>query len=195
MSQGVRDVLIRQYETAWKLTAYHLDGLTTGECLWRPAARGLHVRQDPGGAWRADWPDSEGYDIGPSSIAWLTWHLIFWWSTVLDRSFGDGTLAREDIAWPGDADGIRVAVQALQQRWRAALDDLTDADLAASDRTRWPFQYRPFGDVIAWATVELTKSAAEIGYARFLYAANAPFSRLSGEGGPRSGSDEGSADP
>ncbi|HMH81922.1 MAG TPA: hypothetical protein VK531_03565 [Gemmatimonadales bacterium] len=30
---------------------------------------------------------------------------------------------------------------------------------------------RPFGDVIAWVNVELTKNAAEIGYARFLYAA------------------------
>jgi len=29
---------------------------------------------------------------------------------------------------------------------------------------------RPFGDVVAWANLELMKSAAEIGYARFLYA-------------------------
>ncbi len=36
--------------------------------------------------------------------------------------------------------------------------------------TRWPYRDRPFGDVIAWVNVELTKNAAEIGYARFLYA-------------------------
>ena len=42
-----------------------------------------------------------------------------------------------------------------------------------SERTRWPFQGRPFGDVVAWANVELTKNAAEIGYARFLYAVRA----------------------
>jgi hypothetical protein len=35
------------------------------------------------------------------------------------------------------------------------------------------FQDRPFGDVIAWVNVELTKNAAEIGYARFLYAVSA----------------------
>jgi hypothetical protein len=29
---------------------------------------------------------------------------------------------------------------------------------------------RPFGDVLAWVNLELTKNAAEIGYARFLYA-------------------------
>ena len=27
------DYLLRQQETAWKLTAYHLNGLTTAECL------------------------------------------------------------------------------------------------------------------------------------------------------------------
>jgi hypothetical protein len=39
---------------------------------------------------------------------------------------------------------------------------LTDLHLTGLDR--------PFGDVIAWVNVELTKNAAEIGYARFLYA-------------------------
>jgi hypothetical protein len=39
----------------------------------------------------------------------------------------------------------------------------------AAERTRWPVRDRPFGDVIAWANVELTENAAEIGYARFLY--------------------------
>jgi len=32
---------------------------------------------------------------------------------------------------------------------------------------------RPFGDVLAWANVELTKNAAELGYARFLHAVSA----------------------
>jgi len=116
------EVLIRQFEMAWKLTTFHLAGLTTEECLWLPARKGLHVHHVPDGEWRADWPDHEGYDLGPPSIAWLTWHLGFWWSMVLDH---------------------------------------------------WPFQDRPFGDVVAWVNVELTKNAAEIGYARFLYAVRA----------------------
>lgn len=37
--------------------------------------------------------------------------------------------------------------------------------------TRWPFKDRPFADVVAWLNIELAKNAAEIGYARFLYAA------------------------
>ncbi|RKG90362.1 DinB family protein [Corallococcus terminator] len=173
MSDEARGYLLRQFETAWALTRYHLDGLTTEECLWRPAHKGLHVQPLPDGTWRADWPEHEGYDLGPSSLAWLTWHLGFWWSMVLDHSFGEGTLTRESVPWPGDADAVREWIGRLQGQWQTLLERLTDEDLRSPLRTRWPFQDRPFGDVIAWATVELTKSAAELGYARFLYAVSA----------------------
>jgi hypothetical protein len=53
-------------------------------------------------------------------------------------------------------------------------EQLSDEDVRSSKRTRWPFQDRPFGDILAWANVELMKNAAEIGYARFLYAVRAP---------------------
>lgn len=113
MTDNAPHYLVRQFETAWKLTIFHLDGLTTAECLWRPAHSGLHVHLSADGTWDADWPTHERYDLGPPSIAWLTWHLCFWWSMVMDHSFGD---------------------------------------------------------VVAWVNMELTKNAAEIGYARCLYA-------------------------
>ena len=169
MAGEVGGTLIRQFEIAWALTSYHLDGLTTEECLWRPADQGLHVRLAEG-KWRADWPEHEGYDLGPPSVAWVTWHICFWWSMVLDHSFGAGTLAREDVAWPGDADGVREWIGALKERWIELIEPLTDEELRSAERTRWPMQDRPFGDVVAWANVELTKNAAELGYARFLYA-------------------------
>jgi hypothetical protein len=162
--------LLRQFDIAWRLASYHLDGLTTEECLWRPAAAGLHVWRGADGAWRADWPDREDYDLGPPSIAWTTWHIGFWWSTALDRSFGEGTLEREQIVWPGTAEDVRGWIDGLHGRWQARIERLDDAELRAHERTRWPFRNRPFADVIAWATVELTKNAAEIGYGRFLYA-------------------------
>lgn len=165
--------LVRQFETAWMLADYHLTGLTTEECLWRPAERGLHVQRDEQGAWRADWPDRESYDLGPASIAWLTWHLGFWWSMALDYSFGEATLTQEQITWPGSAEGVRDWIGQLKRDWLAAIEKLTDDDLRSPQRTRWPFQDRPFGDVVAWANMELTKNAAEIGYARFLYGVRA----------------------
>lgn len=162
-------MLRRQFATAWALASYHLDGLTTDECLWRPAAKGPHVRRRADGGWAADWPDHEGYDLGPPSIAWTSWHILFWWSMALDHNFGAATLAREDVAWPGDADGVRAAIAGLQVRWDAALES---AHLDAPPR--WPFTDRTLADVAAWANLELMKNAAEIGYARFLYGVRRP---------------------
>ncbi|GAB4577794.1 MAG: DinB family protein [Anaerolineales bacterium] len=165
--------LLRQLETAWKLTQYHLNGLTTEECLWRPASTGLHVHPLPNGLWRADWPEHEGYDLGPPSIAWVTWHIGFWWGMVLDHTFGNGSLQRETIPWPGNADAVRENLNRLHNEWLTALEPLTEDDLRSAYHTRWPFQGRPFGDVVAWVNLELTKNATEIGYARFLYAVRA----------------------
>ena len=170
MADQARNYLIPQFETAWKLMSFHLDGLTTPECLWRPASRGLHVHRFPDGLWRPDWPSHERYDMGPPSIAWLTWHVCFWWSMVLDHSFGTGALTRDIVTWPGTADEVRKEVFRLKDEWQTVLDGLTAGELRSAERTRWPFRDRPFGDVVAWVNLELTKNAAEIGYARFLYA-------------------------
>jgi len=171
MSDDARRYLLRQLETAWQLARYHLDGLTTEECLWRPAPVGPHVHQGADGRWTADWPTREGYDLGPPSVAWVTWHVGFWWSMVLDHTFGGATLTRERVAWPGTADGVRAWLDALHAEWRAAVERLTEDEFRSPERTRWPFRDRPLGDVVAWANVELTKNAAEIGYARFCRAA------------------------
>ena len=165
-----RDFLLRQLGTAWALARFHLDGLGTEEMLWRPASRGLHVCKRADGQWHADWPEHEGYELGPASIAWITWHMIFWWSMLLDHTFGPATLDRERVTWPGDADAVRERLVRLHDDWRTSVEHLAARDLAARSHTRWPFKERPFGDVVAWANIELVKNASEIGYARFLYA-------------------------
>lgn len=166
----LRDLLIRQFDIAWQLTEYHLTGLTTEECLWRPAARGLHLRQDPAGVWHAEWPDHEGYDLGPPSLGWVTWHMLFWWSMTMDHCLGTGTLTREAVRWPGNADAVRDRLAGLCAEWLARISALDDEALGDSAQTRWPIQDRPFADVVAWVNIELTKNAAELGYGRFLYA-------------------------
>ncbi|MBI3792343.1 MAG: DinB family protein, partial [Gemmatimonadetes bacterium] len=70
----------------------------------------------------------------------------------------------------GTADGVRAWLGGLHDDWRARLAAMDEAALASHARTRWPFTDRPFADVVAWANVELAKNAAELGYARFLYA-------------------------
>ena len=170
MADPLRDCLLRQFDTAWKLADYHLTGLTTDECLWRPSDRGPHVRRIEESAWVADWPIDERYEAGPPSIAWVGWHVLFWWSMALDQNFGPATLQREDIGWPGDADGLRKHLERLSEQWRGRLVALKDPELQSSERARWPFSDRPLADLFAWATVELAKNAAEIGYLRFLHA-------------------------
>ena len=89
---------------------------------------------------------------------------------VLDHCFGNGSLSQEQVLWPGSAAATQRWIAGLHREWQQAMSGRTAPDLASTARTRWPFRDRPFGDVIAWANVELTKNAAEIGYARFLYA-------------------------
>jgi hypothetical protein len=93
---------------------------------------------------------------------------------VLDHSFGAGRLTRDQVAWPGAAGAARDWIHGLEAQWREQIAGLDARDLNSDARTRWPFRDRPFGDVLAWVNVELTKNAAEIGYARFLYAARPP---------------------
>ena len=170
MVPDARSYLSRQFETVWRLTDLHLNDLSTEECLWRPAQVGLHVYQGTDDSWYADWTEHETYELGPSSIAWLTWHLGFWWSMVINHSFGNATLQREDIFWPGDADSVRHWILQLHSQWVQILQEIHDDELQSFARTRWPYTERPFGDVIAWVNIELMKNAAEIGYVRFLYA-------------------------
>jgi hypothetical protein len=169
VQKEIANVLLRQYEIAWSLTSYHLENLSTEECLWRPSAKGLHVTVSKDG-WRGEWPDHEGYDLGPPSIAWLVWHIGFWWSMTINHSFEDSTLSRESVVCPGTSDDARSWLLSLHEKWKGLLATVSEEDLLSSAKTQWPFRDRPFADVIAWANVELVKNASELGYARFLYA-------------------------
>lgn len=169
----VRDTLLRQFDMAWRLNAYHLETLTTEDCLWRPAPAGPHLYQGEDGLWRAELPTREDYDLGPASIGWINWHMLYWWSMALDQTWGPGRLSVDDIVWPGDADALRLALSELHDQWRNALENADEPSLNSTNRIRWPFVDRTLADLFAWANVELTKAAAEVGYVRFLKAAAA----------------------
>lgn len=163
----LKHCLLRQFDTSWRLAAYHLDGLDMAACLWRPAAHGLHITPATDGGWAGAWPETESYALGPSSIGWLAWHMGYWLSMAIDHNFGDGRL--DSVIMPDDP---REWITGLAEAWRAQVAALPEAGWQESDRSRWPFRGQPFADVVAWANIELMKSAAEIGYARFLHAAD-----------------------
>ncbi|MFS0724947.1 DinB family protein [Paenibacillus sp. 1P07SE] len=160
-----------QYAIACQLLDYHLKDLSEEAYHWRPAPASLHIAEQAG-VWRADWPSSEGYEIGPPSTAWLLWHMTFWWSMVFDYSFGQASLQREDLAAEGSAAAAVDRLLALRSRWDAAVAELPDAAWMEPGRTRWPFADRSFADLAAWLNLELMKNASELGYSRFLYAAH-----------------------
>ncbi|CAG7614127.1 DinB family protein [Paenibacillus allorhizosphaerae] len=166
---SIRNTLHFQFQISWKLLEIHLTDLNDEEYHWRPASKGLHV-SNASGVWRADWPESEAYDIGPASIAWLTWHITFWWSMVLDHSFGNGTLTREEVHCPGNIKDTTATIFHFRDKWQAAVAELSDDELLSSERTRWPFNDKSFHELAAWLNLELMKNASEIGYCRFLYA-------------------------
>lgn len=167
--KAVRELLDGQLVTAWSLLDHGLTGLEDEECLWRPSKKGLHVTEVDG-IWRAEWPESETFDTGPASIAWLTWHIGFWWSMALDHSFGERKLQREDVTWPGTAEAARAWLAELHDQWSRAVSAMTDDELRSAERVNWPFTDRPFYRLAGWVNLELMKNAAEIGYCRFLYA-------------------------
>lgn len=173
METEVRSALNLQFDIACQLLDIHFSELKIDECMWRPAKKGLHVVKKSG-VWQADWPECENYDIGPASIAWISWHIIYWWSMVLDHSFGEGKLTRANVFWPGSVEETTSKVYQLRDEWRERVDKLSNEDLKSNEFTQWPFKDRPFYELVAWLNVELTKNVSEIGYCRFLYASNFP---------------------
>lgn len=166
----IADLLVSQFEIAWALAAYHLDGLTTAECLWRPAEPCLHVRSTDDGSWRADWPEHEGYDIGPPSIAWTTWHICFWWTKAISHARGQSNVTKDDVRWPGDADAVRDTLLRLRGEWLKLIASKTPAAFARPCPESWPVPESSLATIAAWLNVELMKNASEIGLVRFLYA-------------------------
>lgn len=166
----VKENILFQLDMCWQLYLYHIDNLEETEALWAFSPDGLQVRRQDDG-WRTDWPESESYDIGPSSIAWIMWHIIYWWTTALDYNFGNGTLEKEDIFWPGSIEEAKAKITLLHDEWISKLNELSDADYQSKQHSKWPFTDRAFVDIALWLNGELMKNASEIGYGRFLYAA------------------------
>jgi hypothetical protein len=80
------EILRWQFDLTWRLAEQHLPGLSDAVCLWRAAPGASTVRQEIGGAWRPDWSDEAPNPAPTVTIGWLTWHVIWWWSSVLSAA-------------------------------------------------------------------------------------------------------------
>jgi hypothetical protein len=167
MTDHALDALRWQFDMTWKLAeAWHLPGLTDEICLWEPAPGAWSVRLVDG-VWTPDWAEAEPDPVPTTSIAWIGWHLLWWWSEALARAEGSPSPGRDGVRWPGSAQGLREQLSALAERWRAVLAGLDDEGLARPSSFPWS-EPRPFAMTVAWVNAELMKNVAEIGAVRHL---------------------------
>ncbi|GGO56995.1 DinB family protein [Streptomyces lasiicapitis] len=172
-----RHALLRwQFELTWSLFEYHLERLEDDDHLWEPAARTWTLRRGDGGEWTPDWADTEPDPVPVPTVAWLSWHIGWWFGVTLDHAQGRPPRDRTAVAWPGPGEPAVVWLRALRDEWLTVLDGLTDADLDAPAPFPWPTDGDPEHTVAhtaAWVNAELMKNAAEIGQLRLLRAASA----------------------
>lgn len=175
MSDPRLELLRWQFDFTWSLFEYHLERLEPGDLLWEPGPLCWTVRPDSDGRWVADWADTEPDPVPLPTGAWVTWHMGWWWSTVLDHLQGRAPREREEVRWPGP-DQAAAWLRDLRARWSRVLEGLTGDDLAAPAPFPWPpGSGMTVAHTLAWVNAELMKNVAEVGQARI--AASAPPGR------------------
>ncbi|MFJ4100952.1 DinB family protein [Amycolatopsis japonica] len=148
-----------QFDLTWSLFEYHLADLTSEDFFWEPTSLCWTIRPDG----TPDWADTEPDPVPVPTIAWLTWHIGWWWSVALDHANGRTPRERTEIVWPG-AETAVAWLRGLREEW---LDRLTDADLDAP--SAYPFGEEAgltFGHTVVWLNAELMKNVSEIGQLR-----------------------------
>ncbi len=162
--------LQRQFDLAWALTDLHLSALSDDDFLWEPTGLVWTMRMDDTGRWCPDWAETEPEPIPVPTIGWISWHIVFWWSSALDAVTGRPLRPPAEIAWPGPADAVP-AIRALHAQWREVLARLSPADLDAPCAFPWgPDAQRTVADMVLWLNIELAKNGSEIGLLRMMRA-------------------------
>lgn len=150
----MREVLLSELELVWGFaTRFVVRDLDPDLVAWEPSTNVVAVRSGPDG-WVADWPDEEHPPIPEATVAWLLWHIEFWWGNAIRASRGEMVRAPDQVRWSGSTEGL----QALHDEWAQTLK-VADLDRAVVGLMPEP---RPFWFVAAWVTFELTKNLAEI---------------------------------
>lgn len=163
MDTDVVSVARWQFWMTWKLAREaHLPRLTTEMCLWLPHSDSWTVHLGADGRWLPDWSEPEPVDPPPPSIAWLTWHVSWWWSAALAVVRGEQPSPRTAVSWPGTAAATVSNLHDLAAAWTEATANLTPEASEAPTSFPWPTP-RPLIYTVAWVNIELMKNVAEIG--------------------------------
>ncbi len=172
-SAGRVDLLRWQFDLTWSLFEYHLERLEPEDFLWEPGPLCWTVRRSPEGAWVPDWADSEPDPVPVPTVAWVSWHIGWWWSVTLDHARGERPRERTEG---------RVARRGRTHDRLAPLPAHRVARPPRHPHGRrpgrpgalpWPADpSRTKAHMLAWVNAELMKNATEIGQLRLLRAAS-----------------------
>lgn len=176
MSDDGTGLLRRQFDLTWALFEHHLERLEPRDHLWQPAPLcwTLHLRE---GVWVPDFAAEEPDPVPVPTVAWLGWHIGWWWGTALELLQEREALAPESVHWPGP-DGAVEWLRSFRGRWLTLLPEL---DPRAPAPFPWPEGTgHTVADTAAWVNSELMKNAAEIGQLRMLRAVGAPGQSVKG---------------
>lgn len=157
----LRRLLLDQLSIGSALLDYHLQQLTEEDLFWSaaPLTWTMHRAQD---GWQPDWAETEPIPVPVPTVAWLTWHVGWWWTTATAHLSGGPVPERSGIQWPGAAAATVEWLRGIHDEYRAALSG--PGDLDRDSGFPWPpGSGRTMADLAAWVNVELTKNAAEIG--------------------------------
>ncbi|ASO20336.1 hypothetical protein FHR81_004445 [Actinoalloteichus hoggarensis] len=185
MSTTRAELLRWQFDLTWALTEFHLTRLTSEDFDWEPAQPCWTVRRGADGRWVADFAEVEPDPVPALTIAWLTWHVGWWWSVTIDHVRGRRPRERTEIEWPGPGEPTIAWLRALRDEWAVVSAELTDADLDGRAPFPWPDSPElTVAHMLAWVNTELMKNVAEIGQLRMLRAVAGAAPAAAGSSSP-----------
>ncbi len=115
MSGETRELeLLRwQFTLGSRLALHHLPHLTDEACFWSPAPGAWTARLGRDGARRPDWAEVEPDPAPAVTIAWLTWHVIWWLSDLMSAVRNEPQRTRQECVWPGSAAAAAARIETL----------------------------------------------------------------------------------
>lgn len=152
----LRHVLRQQLDLAWSLgDLYHLPAVTEENAFWAPSANLCTVLADG----TVEMPDETSSPIPTPTVAWLLWHITWWWANAHRWAANEAGVSWDEHPWAGSAEAAVAQVRELHSSWVGVLDA---ADLDAPASGPWP-DGATFARLAGWLNLELMKNVAEIG--------------------------------
>jgi hypothetical protein len=171
LAKQVLEALLRK---AFDNVRWLLEDVDEADCFWEPTSpcwsvrRREHAARGWGtGDWVCEdsWPPPDPLPV--TSIAWRMAHLAAWTDVYRNWTFEDQSLGLFRFEVPGTRDGLAAWLWSAQDRFRAEVDALDDAELADLRPAHYGPQL-PIHRLVSGIAVEHIHHGAEVGLLRDL---------------------------